>query len=487
MKPEEVRKIVIVQAVEQTDEQGSAISNSDRTEAGAIAGAPLPKTSSTEEKHAFLVSRSEALATRLLLRFPDCSDWLLGSHSKQRLGLLSGILFIIAAVTGFLTNELGPDKRINILSFPLLGILAWNLIVYLREIVLFFRHRDTLFSGFWTSTLVRFIADPEKQALNSETESTSPLNAAQKLFNRRWYELQTPVLGSRIKSLLHFVALTLAAAAIGGMYVKGLANEYRAIWESTFITDASQLRTFLQFVLGPAITISGDQLPTLEELNAMHWQSGESEVGGQKAADWIHWYAISIGLFVILPRSLLGLLWRLRGSRLRQTLPYRDICPHYFEHLLAISTGNTRELQVIPYSLRPDDESKQVIVSRFESALQCPVKIEWLPTVEFGSEEAPVDLLLEDSARQALLFNFAATPEKETHLTLHQTLSGEASKPVEYIVLETSSFDEKAADFPDVAKRHSERLRAWERLFSGTNVQFLLTGSESMASSSIES
>lgn len=486
MKPEEVRKIIIVQAVEQTDEKGVAVHNLDRTDAAAVAGAPLPKNSSSADQHSFLAKRSEAIIPRLLARFPDMSDWLLASGDKHRLGLLSGALFVVAAGVGFLTNELGPDKRINILSFPLLGILAWNIIIYLREVVLFFRHRDTLFSGYWTSACVRFISDPEKRTL-ADPGNPSPLEAARKLYKRRWYELQFDVLGARIKSLLHFVALTLAAAAIGGMYIKGLANEYRAVWESTFITDASQLRPFLQFVLGPAVAISGDQLPSIEELNAMHWLSGGDEVGGENAARWIHWYAITIGLFVILPRTLLSVLWRIRSSHLLRNLPYRETCPHYFDHLLAISTGDARKLQVIPYSLNPSEEVKQVIVNRIESTLQCPVEIDWLPTIDFGNEEDPVNPSFDAGSRLAILFNFAATPEKETHLTLHQTLSGQAPNPVDYVILDTTGFDHTAADFPDAGKRRDDRLTAWEKLFSGTKVQFLLTGGDSVPSSSSES
>ena len=160
MKPEEVRKIIIVQAVEQTDEKGVAVHNSDRIDAAAIAGAPLPKDSSSADQHSFFAKRSEAIIPRLLARFPDMSSLLLASGDKHRLGLLSGTLFVVAAAVGFLTNELGPEKRINILSFPLLGILAWNIIIYLREAVLFFHHRDTLFSGYWTSACVPVPSSP---------------------------------------------------------------------------------------------------------------------------------------------------------------------------------------------------------------------------------------------------------------------------------------------------------------------------------------
>ena len=483
MNPEEVRRVMIVQAVEQTDERNRFISNADRTEAASVAGAPLAKNSSFSEEHRFLAARAESIITQLISRYPDESSWLLSSNSNYRLGLLSGVLFLIALVAGFLSNELGPDRRINIISFPLLGILAWNLIIYVKEVCLFLRHRDSLFSGFWTEACAGFISPPQIPS----TEDPSPLNAAQKLYARRWYEFQFPVLSFRIKSLLHFVALTIAAAAIGGMYVKGMSNEYRAIWESTFITDADQLQPFLNFVLGSAVSISGDALPSVEELNAMRWQSGDREVGGENAARWIHWYAITIGLFVLLPRTFLGLLWGLKSSRLRQTLPYRETCPHYFDHLLSISTGNAREIQVIPYSFNPDNGIKQHTVVTLTTALRCPVNVDWLAPIGFDNEESLEKLPINQQAKQALLFSFASTPEKETHLALFQTLSENTLGAVDYIILNSSSFDEKTRDFPNAEQLYSERLSAWKRMFCETNVEFLMTGSEEMPSSSNKS
>ena len=487
MSPEEVRKVMIVQAVEQTDEKGRLISNADRTAATSVAGAPLLKNSSFSEENRFLASRAEAIITRLISRYPDESSWLLSSNSNYRLGILSGVLFLIALVAGFLSNELGPDNRINILSFPLLGILVWNLFIYVKEVILFLRYRDNFFSGFWAEGFARFVSAPQKEIPISSAEDPSPLNAAQKLYARRWYEFQFPMLAFRIKSMLHFVALTLAAAAIGGMYVKGLANEYRAIWESTFITDAEQLRPLLHFALGSAISISGDELPSVEELNAMHWQSGDREISGENAARWIHWYAISISIFVLLPRTVLGLLWRFKSFRLRQAFPYRETCPHYFDHLLSISTGNAREIQVIPYSFNPDNGTKQHTVAALATALRCPVNVDWLENIEFGNEESLGKLLLNQQAKQTLLFSFASTPEKETHLALFQALSENTLGTVDFIILNSSSFDEKVGDFPNAEQLNSERLSAWKTMFSETNVEFLMTGSEEIPSSSNKS
>jgi hypothetical protein len=41
------------------------------------------------------------------------------------------LVVAIAFALGLMVDAIGPDQRVNILAFPLLALLAWNLIVYL--------------------------------------------------------------------------------------------------------------------------------------------------------------------------------------------------------------------------------------------------------------------------------------------------------------------------------------------------------------------
>ena len=75
------------------------------------------------------------------------------------------------------------------------------------------------------------------------------------------------------------------------------------------------------------------------------------------------------------------------------------------------------------------------------------------------------------------------TPEKETHLALFQALSENTLGTVDFIILNSSSFDEKVGDFPNAEQLYSERLSTWKTMFSETNVEFLMTGSEEIPSS----
>lgn len=459
------------QSVEQSDPNDLILSDPDKREIEMIAGAPLPKDLSRREENVFLSERAELMLVRAGSRFPDSTRWFRRSPDHYRFTWVALLLCLLAVVIGFLTNELGPEKRINILAFPLLGIIAWSLLVYLREIFLFSQDRNQFFRDSWLNSFIRLMQPKAKAPETSDAgDEASILNRAFHLFQSRWQDLIVPVTGARLKALLHLVALLLALSAIAGMYVKGLANEYRAVWESTFFTDSESFRPFLQAILGPAASLTGNGIPTASELDAMHWKTGgEGEVAGENAARWIHWYAITVGMFVLVPRAVLALLWKWRAVRLARTLPFREVSPPYYEHLLATSSGAALESKVIPYAIDLDDELRRSIRNCLETLHERPVEITWMPTIPFGEEEeiSPPDA--NDSIFP--LFNFASTPEEETHLTLLQTLSGEGLNRVPYLLLDTTAFDRKADSFADAEKRRSDRERAWELLLQRTQIE----------------
>ena len=42
---------------------------------------------------------------------------------------------VVALLIGLATKQLGPERRINVLAFPLFGLLAWNILVYAVALV----------------------------------------------------------------------------------------------------------------------------------------------------------------------------------------------------------------------------------------------------------------------------------------------------------------------------------------------------------------
>lgn len=467
MTPEDTRNILMLAAVEEADEGGMLLSPKDRHEASRAAGAPLPPHPGAAAEDRFLAARASLLLEKLRDHPARGADWLdpaAPAHPSRHPGFVLALL-LAAAAAGYFTNELGPDKRINILAFPLLGILGWSLLVYLRDASLLVSGRSPEVIGRVFDWLRRRSPEPPESA----DPSARTLAAAKRTFERRWSGLAVPPATARAKSILHLAALVLAASAIAGMYVKGLANEYRAVWESTFLTESATLRSLLGVVLGPAAALSGESLPAPAELDLIRGAGSE----GENAARWIHWYALTIAIFVLAPRALLAALWRAKAARLARALPYRGTAPRYFARLLATSSGSARSAALVPYAFHPDETTQRSLVRRLEDEFGAAVEAVWLPAVEFGAEEEPVAPPA-DCAEVVPVFSLAATPERETHLLFHQTLSGRTVNRVRFVLLEAAAFDRKSRGLPDAAARREAREEAWRRLFAGASVALLV-------------
>lgn len=469
MTTEDARNILMLAAVEEADEAGHVLTAAERREASKSSGAPLPAHPGRAREEAFLAARAHLLLGRILSRHPEAGRWLdpeAPVHASRHPLLVGGVL-VLAMIAGYFTNELGPEKRINILSFPLLGILAWNLAVYLREgWLLIGRHAPVGLHRAFEALAPRRAPDLGRGPVD---EGERILLEASRAFSGRWARLSAPASAARLKSLLHLAAFLLAASAIGGMYVKGIANEYRAVWESTFIQDSEALSPILKVLLGPAAALGGTALPDAAALEAIRG----AENPGENAARWIHWYAITIGVYVLVPRALLAFVWRWRSLMLVHSLPYRETAPRYFVRLLATSSGSSRRVALIAYGIDPDEPAKSALVRRLEDEWGTAVEPVWVEPIPFGEEEkAPV--VSEEPAAWIPVFSLAATPERETHLNVYSTLSGGAPAPVRVILLEATSFDRKASGFSDAGKRREERTAAWARLFEGTGVALLV-------------
>jgi hypothetical protein len=478
MNSSSIRNILFIQAVEGFDEGGTVLTEHDKNDAVIQAGAPLPVKSARSVQQEFLATRADLLLSRLHAKFPRSSRSLDLHHGRSWFGVTFLVVGVLAVVLGFLSNELGPEKRINILSFPLLGILLWSFAIYLGEIVFFFTRRGNRGHGSgWLDGVTGFFESHGVgggRDLSAGEDADSLLEHSRRKFEKDWSRLIHPVQLARLKVMLHTAAFLLAAAIIGGMYVNGLANEYRAVWESTFFENGSALRPFLSAVLGPAAAVSGANLPDATALDAIHWGATvNGETPGENAARWIHWYAITIGLFVLLPRAILAILWSLRAARLRSTLPFRDIAPRYFEHILSVSIGSSRAIRVVPYAFEPDDASRKSVIRALEDHFGRSIALTWSPHIAFGDEEEFSLESIDETIDLIPLFDFSATPEKETHLVVYQTLSALTPNPVRSILLDTVSFTAKAASLPDALERRENRESSWRKLYSGESVDLL--------------
>jgi GTPase SAR1 family protein len=182
---------------------------------------------------------------------------------------LAGVVVLGAFLLGIATDAVGSaDHTVNILAPPLLLLMLWNVVVY----VLIVAHSLSKSRHFKLPKL--------------ETSEAIAL--------------------ARGKTTMHWAAAALALGAMLAMYWRGLVFDYRAIWQSTFLS-AQSAHQMIHFVLAPAAWIAGlfggisfPDIASFEQLRAPASQ-------GENAARWIHWYAITVFIVVLLPRSLLAL------------------------------------------------------------------------------------------------------------------------------------------------------------------------------------
>ena len=97
MSPEDTRNILMLAAVEETDEGGILLSLKDRHDASREAGAPLPSHPGTTAEDRFLAARAAILLGKLRDRSSSAADWLdpgAPAHPSRHPGLVVALLLV---------------------------------------------------------------------------------------------------------------------------------------------------------------------------------------------------------------------------------------------------------------------------------------------------------------------------------------------------------------------------------------------------------
>jgi hypothetical protein len=245
------------------------------------------------------------------------------------------------------------------------------------------------------------------------------------------------------------------------MYVRGLVLEYRAGWESTFIS-AETVHALLAFVLGPASALTAIAIADVPRLEGMHLGTGGA---GENAAPWIHLYAATVALVVLIPRFLLALGTWVTERRLAAHFPLALDEP-YFTRLTRQLGREPARVRVVPYSYQltpPAVLGLQAIAARLFGP---HAEVTVAPGISWGGEDALPDGLVpaDPQALVLVVFAAAATPETENHGAFLAAVAAAAggATPVAAIVDE-SGFRKRFAHEP---RRLDERRTAWRELLA---------------------
>jgi hypothetical protein len=340
MRQRALQAVLLVHAIEQNDLAGDALSLDDRTNASreAAGGRPLPAAAEAPaqingDSERFLARRAHALLARLRVRSPGVDRILAaaaGATGLDRSILLLG--FVLGVAIAF-----ADGGRIGIFAYPLIGLVLWNLIVYVVLIVRALRSarqgsaavssavaRDAAAAqrdGFFRRWLARLYANRVRARIETLITHSigfnAPLAPGLRRFAADWCEVGRPLFRERMRRVLHLAAILAAAGLMAGYDLRGWILRQAAGWSTTVFGPASA-HTALVTLYGAASAVSGVSIPSAHDIQALAWTSATT--GGGSAGPWLYLIDWTALLYIVLPRVIAVIITTLSLWRYAATL-----------------------------------------------------------------------------------------------------------------------------------------------------------------------
>jgi hypothetical protein len=341
MRQRALQAVLLVHAIEQNDLAGDALSLEDRRQASqeAADGRPLPtagdgSTPINGDSERFLTRRANALLGRLRVRSPGVDRVLAAAGGAT--GLDRSIL-LLAFLLGF-GITFADGRRVDIFAYPLIGLVLWNLIVYVVLIVRTFRSSGQRNQPAGTAAALRESAALERDGflrrwlsrlyanrvyaridalITHSIGFNAPLAPGLRRFAADWREVGRPLFRERVRRLLHWSAILAAFGLIAGYNPAGMLRQ-AAGWGTT-VFGPSSAHAALVALYGAASAVSGVTIPSGHDLQALAWTSPTT--GGGSPGPWLYLIDWTALLYIVLPRLIAVIittasLWR-RSATLR--------------------------------------------------------------------------------------------------------------------------------------------------------------------------
>lgn len=439
MKWSDFLQILRVRAIEETDARDEA------WDATTMRRITLSSRNPTDRASQLMAS-SHVPGLMESLRVPTLPGWL-GTGGA-----------LIAFITGWCFTSLGQEREINLLALPLIALLLWNAAVLLLSLFHGLKKSDRTGSSPWL----------EKMLGRFDSSTTSGLTAVR----TRFHTLVRPPLlrrtGFLLRAWLHLAAAMLALGSITGMYARGWSTEYRAVWESTILNE-NGAHTFFHTLFTPASKITGVSIP-LDDISRMRRGADAASASPGAALPWIHLYAATLGMFIMLPRVLFALLESSRAGRVPalelRSAEWRD----YLAAIHASAQGEGATVGIIAHALSLDDASRErwrrLARTRWRDAggVDCRV-------ITPGDETEFIAGWTPAAPRTLLVFNLAATPEAEVHRVLAEGIMAKhhqsSTAAVLALALDDSELLKRWSGFADAESKIEARKASWRDVMRG--------------------
>jgi hypothetical protein len=369
-----------------------------------------------------------------------------------------------ALVLGLAVDRIGGAQSINLLAPPVFALLVWNLVVYLVLAAGFVvRFGDTgkpgparrLVMGMGSRTGMG-----RGGGVSAPGDAGRIVEASVAAVTTDWFRLAAPLYSMRAARILHFAAATLALGVILGLYIRGLAFEYRATWESTFL-DSANVHWLLAMVLAPGSALSGIAMPDVAHLESIRAPASEN------AATWLHLLAASVLAVVVIPRLLLGIATGIieRHRAARFAIPLGE---PYYQRLLRGFRGGPVRVRVMPYSYAVPTSAlaglEAIVARAFGGSAALTVEA----PVAYGDEDTQAKRAPTESQGPVVaLFNLTATPEAAAHGAFVKAAAEVNPAQPLLALVDESAF---RAHWPGDDRRLAQRRGIWSELLTGQRV-----------------
>ena len=292
-----------------------------------------------------------------------------------------------------------------------------------------------------------------------------PWPAALAIFTTHWMHTSAPLTRVRVLRVVHACAAALALGAVASLYARGLLVQYQVGWESTFM-QAEQVQGLLSLLFKPAMLVFGMPGFSLAEVQALQWPLPapvQAPVDG--GARWVHLFAATLLLLVVLPRGVLAGVAYGKERRLARRFHADTAHPYVRDLLGAVGLGATGAvLRVFPYSFTVDSQRSEglQVLARRQLGTQAQVLLQ--ASTAYGEELASTGVV--PSSLDVALFNLSATPEAENHGAFLDSLVQQGTTRQE-VWVDASAYQQRLLGSPE---RLEQRSALWRSLGAARNL-----------------
>jgi len=374
-----------------------------------------------------------------------------------------------AFVTGVALDSAGRVAGlpgIDLLAPPWLGLLAWNLGVCL--LWLWGWRGGTGRAGGastvpWPARLLQRLAASRLGRLGRRWLGGPAGGAAGGAVWRRfaadWAAAAAPALRARALMLAHGAAAALALGMVAGLYLRGLVLDLRVAWQSTFLGPEA-VHALLATLLAPAAGLTGLAVPDAATVAALRVAPGQPlPASAASAAVWLHLWAATLALMVVLPRAALALAAGLQARRRAAAVALPLDAPDLQRLLLARGAGAPGgAVTVRAWPQTAAQAARQPrLLALLETVLGPGTRLVMQPPLAYGVPAPGAEA--EPGRWELLLVDLATTPETEVHGQALRALAA-AGAPV-LLLADEAAFAQRFAHLPE---RRAQRRAVWHTL-----------------------